>query len=654
MPKLLGMPKLLFAVLPLLFAAASPAHAHPFDDLSAAEVKAVVELVRASGKFPGELRFPVLKRQEPRKADWLAGRANDQRQAYVAVFQVKEALFSEAIVDLAHKRLLSTRPLPGLKPPVLLEELERARAIVKESQAWQEAVKKRGLALDEVFVDVWAPGLMSREELKPGSRLLRCLTYVKRQGRNFYSRPLEGFVVTVDVAKNRVASVWDVESPKPADGIKDLDDKAQARLDPPLKPLVQKMPEGSNLKVNGQELQWDRWKLRWSMDPLRGLEILHVRYLDRSGEKEEERSVLYKLSLAEMLVPYGDPAKTWSFRNAFDVGEYGLGKTLHPLVPGQDVPEHALLFDVAVPDDLGGEPVVMKGAAAYERDSGILWKHRNSENGEVDMRRGRELVLTFMTTIGNYDYGVNYIFGQDGKIKVDAQLTGILLAKGTSLERNPCADGCVPLVERRVLAPQHQHFFNFRVDLDVDGANGNRAQELNVAALPKGKGNPDGNAFALTNTTLRTEKSARRSLNLATARKWKISNPSRRNALGHPTGYALFPGENSVPYLHPTSQMRARARFVEHHAWFTVYKDEEMSGAATYPTTAPAGEGLPRYVADDEALDGKDIVLWYTFGVTHVPHPEEWPIMNTHHTGFTLVPVNFHSENPAMSVPAPR
>lgn len=186
----------------------------------------------------------------------------------------------------------------------------------------------------------------------------------RKDGRNFYSRPLEGFVVTVDVAKNRVVSTWDVESPKPAEGIRDLDEKSQARLDPPLKPLTQKMPEGSNIKVDGQELTWDRWKLRWSMDPLRGLEILHVRYIDRGGEKDEERSVLYKISLAEMLVPYGDPAKTWSFRNAFDVGEYGLGKTLHPLIPGQDVPEHALLFDVTVPDDLGGDPVVMKGAAA--------------------------------------------------------------------------------------------------------------------------------------------------------------------------------------------------------------------------------------------------------------------------------------------------
>jgi primary-amine oxidase len=41
-------------------------------------------------------------------------------------------------------------------------------------------------------------------------------------------------------------------------------------------------------------------------------------------------------------------------------------------------------------------------------------------------------------------------------------------------------------------------------------------------------------------------------------------------------------------------------------------------------------------------------VLWYTFGVTHVPRPEEWPIMNLQKTGFTLMPVNFFSENPAM------
>jgi len=37
------------------------------------------------------------------------------------------------------------------------------------------------------------------------------------------------------------------------------------------------------------------------------------------------RPVLYRASLAEMYVPYGDPAPTHRFKNVFDQGEYGVG-----------------------------------------------------------------------------------------------------------------------------------------------------------------------------------------------------------------------------------------------------------------------------------------------------------------------------------------
>ena len=44
-------------------------------------------------------------------------------------------------------------------------------------------------------------------------------------------------------------------------------------------------------------------------------------------------------------------------------------------------------------------------------------------------------------------------------------------------------------------------------------------------------------------------------------------------------------------------------------------------------------------------------MLWYTFGVTHVPRPEDWPVMPVEYTGFSLVPVGFFDRNPALDVP---
>jgi primary-amine oxidase len=48
----------------------------------------------------------------------------------------------------------------------------------------------------------------------------------------------------------------------------------------------------------------------------------------------------------------------------------------------------------------------------------------------------------------------------------------------------------------------------------------------------------------------------------------------------------------------------------------------------------------------DRPIVDKDVVLWYTFSVVHLPRPEDWPVMPTHTAGFRLVPVGFFTSNP--------
>jgi primary-amine oxidase len=57
-------------------------------------------------------------------------------------------------------------------------------------------------------------------------------------------------------------------------------------------------------------------------------------------------------------------------------------------------------------------------------------------------------------------------------------------------------------------------------------------------------------------------------------------------------------------------------------------------------------------VAADRPIDGEDIVVWHTFGTTHFPRTEDWPVMPVDHTGFTLKPVGFFDRNPTLDVPA--
>jgi primary-amine oxidase len=199
-------------------------------------------------------------------------------------------------------------------------------------------------------------------------------------------------------------------------------------------------------------------------------------------------------------------------------------------------------------------------------------------------------------------------------------------------------------------APNHQHFFNVRLDFGLDGAT-NTIQQVDVVADPPGETNPFENAFHLQATDLLTEKQAKANLSLETARTWKIVNPSVQNAVGQPVGYKFFPGDNAVPFASPNAWWRKRAGFVNHHVWVTPYREEEKYAAGDYPNQSLGGDGLPKWTAADRPIANTDVVFWYTFGHTHIPRPEDYPVMPTAYIGFLLKPNGFFDENPANDVP---
>jgi primary-amine oxidase len=152
-------------------------------------------------------------------------------------------------------------------------------------------------------------------------------------------------------------------------------------------------------------------------------------------------------------------------------------------------------------------------------------------------------------------------------------------------------------------------------------------------------------------TDLQTELQSLAHLNLETGRTWKIINPSVKNAVGQPVGYKFFPGDNAFPLASPNAWWRKRARFVDHHVWVTPYSAEEKYAAGDYPNQSSGGDGLIKWTAADRSIANTDIVLWYTFGHTHIPRPEDYPVMPTAYIGFLLKPNGFFSENPANDVP---
>src|SRR6185369_12285413 len=106
-----------------------------------------------------------------------------------------------------------------------------------------------------------------------------------------------------------------------------------------------------------------------------------------------------------------------------------------------------------------GSPFQMDRAVAiYEEYGGPLWRHN------IISRRATNLVVKYYTMIENYDYGFVWRFKEDGTIEVEPADKNDLSYQGHSYGT---------LVRPHVEAIHHQHFFVFRLDMDIDGAGGN-------------------------------------------------------------------------------------------------------------------------------------------------------------------------------------
>jgi primary-amine oxidase len=637
-----------------MFLSVSSFAQHPLEPLTADETSVAVATVKTAKSLPDGVMFPSVVLKEPPKTEvlsWKPG-APFRREAAVVVYDRKANTMAEATVNLATKSLISWTPRPGAQPNVMLSEFSDYPDDVRKDERWRAAMTKRGLNPDKLWVDLWAAGPMSAAEKKTGHRLLRGLAYLSEGNKNPYAHPVEGVVAIFDANTRKVIDVVDSGVVPVATAKGDFDSASVPPARAGLKPLVTSQPDGPSFTLNGHEVRWQNWVFHFTLHPREGPVLYQVSYQD--GAKL--RPILYRASLSDMLVPYGDADPNWSFRNAFDEGEYGIGRMAGPIDPKTDVPANATFVDADFADDLGKPYKVEKAMALYERDGGISWKHLDTYvSNQNQARRSRELVLCFIATISNYDYQISWVFRQDGSIAMDAALTGIMLAKGVVAQNHMEAhhdpmSAYGHLVAPGVLAPHHQHFFNFRLDFDVDGTD-NRVLEAETKSAPAGKDNPLGNAILMTERPLTHELAAQRDMNMATARKWIVVSASAKNSLGGPTGYALLPAENSVPYLLPSSPVRQKGRFVDHHLWVTRESDDEMYAAGPYPNQGQPGQGLPAWTKADRNIDGKDLVLWYTFGMTHVPRPEDWPVMPTYRIGFQLVPVGFFDRNPALDLP---
>jgi primary-amine oxidase len=622
-----------------------PGASHPLDPLSADEIRQAVGVLNTDGRVSPAIRVVSVGLHEPLKGEIALNRPGRAlpREAFIVALAPREHMTYEAVVSITAASVLSWRPVPGARAPVTLGEYAECERLVRADQAFRDGLRRRGIHHpDQVLVESWGIGAFAREGDR-GRRLVWTLCFYRADpAGNPYAKPIHGLHAVVDLDDMAVVRVEDLGVVPLPPGTGDYTAGAIAPR-AGLKPLEIHQPAGVSFQVDGWEVRWQNWRFRLGFTAREGLVLHTIGYQDNG----RLRPVIHRASIAELLVPYGDPRPFQGWRNAFDVGEYGIGILTNSLQLGCDCLGEIRYFDVELADDRG-EPYTIKNAIClHEEDDGILWKHFDADLRQAEVRRSRRLVVSFIVTAGNYEYAFYWYLSTDGAIELEIKLTGIVLT--SALEPGETSDyGTV--VAPQTLAAYHQHFFCVRLDMAVDGA-ANSVYEIETEPAPAGPGNPYGNAFRSRRTLLRTESQAQRLIDPLTARHWLVVNPGVTNALGQPVGYKLVPHGNVLPFAREGSSVIQRAAFMTRHLWVTPFAANERFPTGEYPNQHPGGAGLPEWTKADRPIENTDIVLWYTLGSHHIPRPEDWPVMPAERVSFALKPFGFFDVNPSLDVP---
>ncbi|WP_432523981.1 primary-amine oxidase [Kineococcus sp. SYSU DK006] len=628
---------------------------HPLVPLGDDEFRRNLDVVRSSGRLAPSMRFASVTLAEPPKADVLAWREGDPvpRRARSVLWDRADNRTYEVVSDLVAGRVERFEHVPGVTPNFTLDEYHEVAAALRAHPRVAQALAGRGVHdLGLVLFDTWTYGAAVMPEQWRDRRLGWVDVWVRETPTgNPYAHPVSGLKFVVDMNTCELLEVEDRDDPgSPPQVVGEYDpDLLPAQLPgfavrEPLAPLEVTQPEGPGFTVDEDGLlRWQTWSVRLGFTYREGL-VLHQLAWD---DGRERREVAYRMSFAEMVVPYRDPSFDHHRRTAYDIGEWGLGYMTTSLELGCDCLGEIRYRDAVLTDSRGEPYRVPQAVCLHEEDDGVLWKHVDEVAG-AQVRRSRRMVVSFHATVANYEYLVYWRLYLDGTVECEVRATGIMVTTPLAEGQETPATGT--LVDTRTYAPFHQHFLVARLDLDVDGQR-QTVFEVDSEVVPTGPDDPHGLAVVTTATPVRSERESGRDVDWQRQRRWKVASTQRRNAHGAATAYALVTPA-AIPHLFaPDAPQFRRAPVIGHDVWVTRHHDDELWPAGEHPTQSAEDHGITRWTADDEPLEDTDLVLWHVFGIHHLTRPEDWPVMPVDTVAFQLKPSGFFDRNPALDLP---
>jgi primary-amine oxidase len=356
--------------------------------------------------------FPVGNGPKPTTAAPLT------RHFYTHFANVVTGRAFEALVDVEDiddVKLVKVEELEeGVQPALTMEELVSTEDAIRSDERVIQAAAEVGVKPEQIFADGWSIGW---DERFPGKRVQQAICFARfGKDENLYAHPLDfmpvvdnitGKVIAIDYPAHRTGKGGKLNTnttappteanfekpdsreriPPPTarheflpELVKRVDSEKPLEMRTDLKPLHVLQPEGVSFKRDGNVLEWQKFKMHVAFHPREGIVLSAISYKDddvpgATKATPQERPLFYRLSLAEMVVPYAEPAHPHYRKFAFDVGEYGLGYMANSLSLGCDCLGSIEYMDGHVAKHNGSVETIKNAICIHEEDAGCLWKH---------------------------------------------------------------------------------------------------------------------------------------------------------------------------------------------------------------------------------------------------------------------------------------
>lgn len=346
-----------------------------------------------------------------------------------------------------------------------------------------------------------------------------------------------------------------------------------------------------------------RWDMCWEHRTREGIVLSKIHYTPRNGER---RLVLNQAGLAQIHVPYDDNGARYH-----DISDYGLGGTYMSTLNQTDCPGGKLL-------SFGSKAVVCQQnearGAAFSTNTERL--------------QGNSFSLFSVSKIGAYNYIPLWRFLDDGSIEPGVGATGALQRFG---DRNSEQQGW--LIAENKVGIAHLHNFFWRLDFDLNGtSNDDYVEELNFT----------NNAGKTSLTRTRFSSEVARSVDPTSSRSWRVVDGMAKNTKGLPISYEIRLPQTEQQDVGPASEA-----FTQNDLYVTRHNSCELF-ASHNPTLNNCANNLADF-ANGESLTGADLVVWPSTTFYHMPRAEDAPHMDAHWSYISLVPRDWHTNNPLSS-----